>query len=126
MPPARMPHQAARFWFDLPDEGDSVGNVLRHPVMIGDGAVPMFGKEMPQAHRDHAVLSRQRSEYGIPGAEIAERAVDADQRVALANVQIGHVVAVDADCLHVSSPKSPARFRKTPAAPVRTSDASRW
>src|ERR1700751_522598 len=46
------------------------------------------------------MLLRQRPEHRIPGAEIAERAVHADQRVALSDLEIGHVISVDAQCLH--------------------------
>ncbi len=33
---------------DLLDEGDHVGDMLRHPVAVAR-AVPMFGKEVPEA-----------------------------------------------------------------------------
>ena len=82
MPAARMAHQVDRLRVDLLDEGDGVGDMLRHPVVVAD-AVPMLGKEVPQADRDDAMLFRQRPEHRIPGAEIAERAVDADQRMAV-------------------------------------------
>src|ERR1700760_1751242 len=60
---------------------------------------------MPQAHRDHAMLFRQRADHRIPGAEIAERAVHADQRPALADLEIGHVISVDAKGLHAQLPR---------------------
>src|SRR4051812_7232115 len=99
MTAARMAHQIDRAGLDLLDEGDRVGHMLRHLVVVADG-VPMLGKEMPQADRDHAMALRQRTEHRIPGAEIPERAVHADQRRALADFKIGHVVTVDAKALH--------------------------
>src|SRR5262249_1814271 len=103
VPAARMAHQVDRLRLDLFDEGDDIIDMLRHLVIVA-AAVPMLREEMPQAERDDAVLPRQRSEHGIPGAEVAERAVHADQRMApiafLPNLQIGHIVAVDAQGLH--------------------------
>src|ERR1700761_4813357 len=126
MSAARMTHQVDWLRADLFDECDGVADMLRHPVVAGRDTVPMFGKEMPQAHRDHAMVSRQRSEHGIPGAEVAERAVHADQRMALSDLEIGHVIIVDSNALHASSPpKIPARHRRISAGPARTSDASR-
>src|SRR5262249_29260444 len=52
VPAARMAHQVDRRGPDLLDEGDYVGDMLGHPVVVAT-AVPMFGKEMPQADRDH-------------------------------------------------------------------------
>src|SRR5207302_8819929 len=52
---------------------------------------------------------RQRTEHRIPGAEIAERAVHADQRRAFPQFEIGHVVTIDAKCLH----DQPARKSST-------------
>ncbi len=46
------------------------------------------------------MVLRERPEHGGPGAEIAERAVHADQRRSLAEFEIGHVVIVDAKILH--------------------------
>ena len=59
---ARVPHQVDRPRFDLLDEGDHVGDMLRHPVVVAR-AVPMLGKEMPEADRDHAMVSRQRAQH---------------------------------------------------------------
>jgi len=87
---------------DLLDEGDHVGDMLGHAVVVA-GAVPMLGKEMPQADADDAVFPRQRPKQGKPGAEIAERAVHANERVASARLEIGHVIAVESDRLHVQS-----------------------
>lgn len=95
----RMAHEIDRTGPDLLDEGDHVGNMLRHLVVLA-GSVPMLGKEMPQADRDQAMVPRQRAEHRIPGAEIAERAVHTDQRMASSYFEIGHVVTVDAECLH--------------------------
>src|SRR6266702_836387 len=103
-----MPHQVDRSGSDLLDEGDHVSDVLRHLVIVTDG-VPMLGKEVPQADRDHAMRFRQRAEHSIPGEEIAERAVHADQRRASSHFEIGHVVTVDAKCLH----DQPARKSRT-------------
>src|SRR5262249_3348183 len=105
MPAARMPHQVDRPWADLLDEGDDVADMLGHAIVAAD-AVPMFGKEMAQADRDDSVLARQWPEHGIPGAEIAKRAVYADQRMTLPDLEIGHVVIVDAQGLHGQLPKN--------------------
>ncbi|CUT12153.1 Nonheme chloroperoxidase EC 111110 [Bradyrhizobium sp.] len=59
---ARMAHQIDRRGFDLLDESDHVGDVLGHLVVVADG-IPMLGKEMPQADRDHAMRFRQRTEH---------------------------------------------------------------
>src|SRR5882757_2859397 len=107
-----MPHQVDRSGSDLLDEGDHVSDVLRHLVIVTDG-VPMLGKEVPQADRDHAMRFRQRAEHGIPGAEIAERAVHADQRRAFSDFEISHVVAVDAKGLHARFPGSPVTERRS-------------
>ena len=66
VPAARMAHQVDRLRVDLLDEGDGVGDMLRHPVVVAD-AVPMLGKEMPQADRDHAMLfdSGPSTEYQV-------------------------------------------------------------
>ena len=55
---------------------------------------------MPQTNSDHAMFFRQRSEHRRPGAEIAQRAVHAYQRWAMADLEIGHVGAVDLKRLH--------------------------
>src|SRR6185295_14823159 len=92
-------------------------------------AIPVFRKKAAQADRDHPMLLRQRSEHRVPRAEIAERAVDADQRRAVvgapADIEIGHVASVDGKRLHLLNPPpgTPARSRNISAAPVRTSDA---
>src|SRR5438067_1649260 len=83
----------------LLDEGDHVGDMLAHPVIVAD-TVPMFGKEVPQADRDHAKTFRQRPHHRRPGAEVAERAMHADQWRAFSDFEIGHVVAVDTKRLH--------------------------
>ena len=62
--------------------------MLRNPVVLAS-SVPMFGKKVPQAHGDHPVRLRQRPEHGIPAAEIAERAMHADERCSLAEREIG-------------------------------------
>src|SRR3954468_22005136 len=99
MSAAGVTHQVDRFWLDLFDEGDNVGDMPRHQVIAAD-AVPVLRKKVPQADGDHAMLFRQRPEYGVPSAEIPERAVHADQRPALSDIEIGHVIAVDAQGLH--------------------------
>ena len=76
VPAAGMAHQIDRPGIQLFDEADDVGDVLRHQIVVAD-AVPMLRKEAPQAERDHAMLFRQRAQHGIPGAEIAERAMHA-------------------------------------------------
>ena len=82
---------------------DHVVNVLHGRVGVAD-AIPMIGEEMPQRRRDHAVLAGQGTQHRRPDPEIAQRAVDADQRRAiagaLADIEIGHVIAVDVYCLH--------------------------
>ena len=80
---ARMPHQVDRAVAEFLEEADHVGDVLRHQIIVAD-AVPMLGKKVPQADRDHAMVFRQRPQHRRPGAEVAERAVHADQRPALA------------------------------------------
>src|SRR6516165_8601011 len=94
-----MAHQVDWSPIDLLDEADHIGDMLGHPVIVAD-TVPMLGEEVPEADRSHAVLFRQRSEHGIPGAEIAECAVYADQRPTLSQFKIGHVVSVDVKGLH--------------------------
>ena len=97
-----MAHQVDRSAVELFDEGDDVVDMLRDRIGVAD-AVPMVGEEMPQRHRDHAVFSRQRTQHRRPDPEIAEGAVHADQRraiVAIADLEIGHVITVDAERLH--------------------------
>ncbi|KAH2808277.1 hypothetical protein KXV85_006066, partial [Aspergillus fumigatus] len=65
MPAARMAHQIDRPRRQLLDEGDHVIDMLRHLVVVAHG-IPMFGKEVPQAHRDDAVRPRQWAEHRIP------------------------------------------------------------
>ena len=101
MPAAGMAHQVDRPRLDLLDEGDHVGDMLGHPVIVTD-AIPVLGKEVPEADRDDAMFFRQRPQHRIPGAEVAERAVHADQRRPFADIEIGHVVSVDAKGLHGS------------------------
>src|ERR1700751_3633957 len=103
-----MAHQIDRLRIELLDESDHVGDMLRHAVIVAD-TIPVLGKEMPETDADHPVIFRQRPEHRIPGAEIAERAVHADQRIALSHFEIGHVVTVDADRLHAQ----PARNSNT-------------
>ena len=102
MPAAGMPHQVDRPGVQLLDEADHVIDMLGDRIGVAN-AVPMRGKKVPQRNRDHAVLPRQRSEHRRPDAEIAQRAMHADQRRSLADVEIGHVVAVDVECLHVGA-----------------------
>src|SRR5438270_6090682 len=89
----------ALFRSDLLDEGDHILDMLRDRIGV-TAAVPTLRKEMPQADRDQAMFAGQRPEHRRPDAKIAERAVHAHQRPALANLEIGHVVAVDAQHLH--------------------------
>src|SRR5262249_55412751 len=80
-------------------------NVLPDRIGVSD-AVPLFRKEVPQADADQSMPLRQRSQYAAPDAEIAERAMHADQRwplAGLAHVEIGHVVSVDVEGLHTDS-----------------------
>src|SRR5215831_12344643 len=63
----------------------------------------MFREEMPQTHRDHAMSCRQRAQHRQPDAEVAKRAVDAHQRRALPDIEVGHVISVDAEALHAGS-----------------------
>src|SRR5262245_23710941 len=63
----------------------------------------MFREKMPQAHRDHAMPPRQRAQHRQPDAEVAERAVDAQKRRALPDIEVGHVISVDAEALHATS-----------------------
>ena len=104
MSAARMSHQVDRPRLHVLDEGDDIIDMLRDRISVAD-AIPVIGKEMPQAHRDHAVFRRQRPDHRRPDAEIAQRAVDADQRrgsgLTLAHVDIGHVVSVDVKGLHL-------------------------
>jgi hypothetical protein len=46
------------------------------------------------------MLFRQRPEQRRPGAEVVQRAVHADQRRPLPDLEIGHIGAVDAKALH--------------------------
>ena len=78
-PPREWPIRSTGPAFDPFDEADHVGDMLRHQIVVAD-AIPMFREKVAQADRDHAMLFRQRSEHRVPGAEIAERAVHADQR----------------------------------------------
>ena len=94
-----MPHQAHRAGIQPFDKGDHVVDVLRDRIGVAD-AVPMLRKKVPQGHRDQPMLSRQGAEHRRPDAEVAQRAVHAHQRRALANIEIGHVVSVDAEGLH--------------------------
>lgn len=95
MPAARVAHQVQRSWLELFDEGDHVGDMLRHLVVVAH-AIPIFRKEMPQRDCDNSVMLRQRPHNGPEGAEIAERAVHANKGPALAELEICHVVAIDA------------------------------
>lgn len=99
VPAARMAHEIDRSGPNLFEKGNDVSDVLRHLVVVAHG-IPMLGKEMPQADRDDAMGLRERAEHRIPGAEIPERAVHADQRMAIPDFEIGHVVTVDAEALH--------------------------
>ena len=94
-----MSHQVDRPGIELLDKRDHVVDMLRDRIGVAD-TVPMLGKEVPQGHRDHAMLFCQRPEHGRPDAEVAQRAMHAHQRRPLADVQIGHVVSVDAQGLH--------------------------
>jgi len=67
---ARMPHQIDRSGIELFDKADHVGDVLRDRIGVAM-AVPVFGKKMPQAERDHAMPFRQRSKHRRPDPEIA-------------------------------------------------------
>ena len=79
MAAAGMAHQVDRAGIEFLDEADDVGDMLRHQIVVAD-TIPVLGKKAAQAECDDAMLSRQRPEHRIPGAEIAERAVHADQR----------------------------------------------
>src|SRR6202011_5099588 len=84
------------------DKGNHIRDMLLDRIGVAT-AVPMVGKEMPQADRDHAVFSAERPQHRRPDAKIAERAVHADQwraSLGFANLEIGHVIAVDAERLH--------------------------
>ena len=100
---AGMAHQVDRSDIQLLDEADHVVDMLRDRIGVAD-AVPMVGKEMPQRRRDHAVLAGQGTQHRRPDPEIAQRAVDANKRraiaSALADIEIGHVIAVDVYGLH--------------------------
>jgi hypothetical protein len=96
---AGMPHQIHRLGIQLFDEGDDVGDMLRDRIGV-TGAVPAFGEKVPQGHRDYAVVLRQWPEHRRPGAKVAQRAVHAYQRPALAEFEIGHIGAVDVKHLH--------------------------
>jgi hypothetical protein len=103
MSAAGMAHQVYRPGIQFLKEADHVVDMLCHQVVVAD-AIPVLGKESPQARRDHAMPFCQWPQHRIPGAEIAERAVYEDQRRAVvgaaADIEIGHVIAVDAQCLH--------------------------
>src|SRR5229473_420558 len=94
-----MPHQIHRSGIELLDEADHVSCVLRDRIGVAD-AVPMLGKKVPETDRDHPMFSRQRAEHRRPDAEVAQRAVYAQQRRALADLEIGHVVSVGGEGLH--------------------------
>src|ERR1035437_1720674 len=57
-------------------------------------------KNYDAVRRDDATFFRQRPEHRRPGAEIAQRAMYADQRRTPADLEIGHVVSVDGEGLH--------------------------
>ena len=99
MPATGMPHQVDRPGIELPDERDHVVDMLGDRIGVAD-AVPMLGKKVPQGHRDHPMLLRQRAEHRRPDAEVAQRTMHAHQRRAPADVEIGHVVSVDVKALH--------------------------
>ncbi len=107
---AGVAHQVDRAGIQLLDEGDDVVDVLRDRIGVAD-AVPMVGEEMPQRRRDHAVPARQGTQHRGPDPKIAQRAVDADQRRAiagaLADIEIGHVT----DQRKLFMPSSSLRFR---------------
>jgi hypothetical protein len=94
-----MTHQIGRSHTEFFDEGNDILDVLGDRIGIAD-PIPMFGEEVPQAYRDDAVPCRERADHRTPDAEIAERAVHADQRRPLPNVEIGHVISVDVKGLH--------------------------
>jgi hypothetical protein len=54
-----MSHQVHRPGIELLDETDYVGDMLRDRIGVAD-AVPVLGKEVPQADRDYAMPLRQR------------------------------------------------------------------
>ncbi len=99
MPAAGVPHQIDRPGTKFLDEADHIVDVLRDRIGVTD-AVPVLGKKVPQRHRDQAMLLRERAKHGGPNAKVAERAVHAHQRRALPDIEIGHVVSVDAKRLH--------------------------
>lgn len=82
--------------------------MLRHPVVVAD-TIPMFRKEVTETDSDHPVLSRQGPEHGIPGAEIPERSMYADQWRAFSDFEKGHVISIHLDRLH----DQPARKSST-------------
>ena len=98
-----MAHQVERSCIELLDEADHVVDMLRDRIGVAD-SVPVLGEEMPQRRCDHAMIAGQRSEHRRPDPKIAQRAVNADQRRAiaggLADIEIGHVIAVDVKGLH--------------------------
>ena len=129
-PPREWPSRSTGPAFSSSMKPMTSADVLRHQIVAAD-PVPMLRKEPPQAQRNHAMLFRQRAQHGIPGAEIAERAMHEHQRRAIAgtsaDIEIGHVVSVDAERLHAVNPLRDTReqSRNISAAPVRTSDAWR-
>ena len=94
-----MTHQIGRSHTEFFDEGNDILDVLGDRIGIAD-PIPMFGEEVPQAYPDDAAPCRERAEHRMPGTEIAEGAVDADQRRALSDLEIGHVISVDVKGLH--------------------------
>lgn len=103
VPAAGMAHQVDWPCVQLFDEADHVLDMLGDRIGIAD-AVPMLREEMPQRRRDHPMLARKQSQHRRPDPKIAQRAMHAHQRRAIAgavaDVEIGHVIAVDVKGLH--------------------------
>ena len=110
-----MSHQVDRSRAELLDEGDHIVDMLRDRIGVA-AAVPTLGEEMPQADRDHAMFAGQRAEHRRPDAKIAERAMHAHQRPAFTHLEIGHVIAVDAEGLHWAR-WGGGRFEEVPIIP---------
>src|SRR5206468_3344905 len=99
---AGMPHQIHGAGVQFLDEPDHVGDMLRYKVVLADG-IPVLGEKVPQAERNHAPGLRQRTPYCRPCPEVAQGAMDADQRSTLSDLEIGDVVTIDLKRLHRKS-----------------------
>ena len=93
-PPRECPIRSTGPVSSFSMKADHIVDVLGDRIGVAD-TVPMLGEEVPQRQRDHPMFARQWAEHRRPDAEVAERAVHADQRRTLADLEIDHVVAVD-------------------------------